>query len=223
MVGYETVNQITNRGAALTEDKGLVSIWILGMLSASPETVVIMPYKPGDDRTLGPVVKSDYFGRMPPERLKVTPEAILFAADGDYRSKIGTSQRRARNVLGSIDFGGGVLTVVQFKMPEDPTKHKYMNNMWGAPLAQPYTGDVANSYNDGPSQSGEQLGAFYEIESLSPAVALKTGASLVHRHRTIHVQADSAALSSLAKAILGVKLDIVHEEMVRDTSRGTSG
>ncbi len=213
MVAYETLNQITNQGAPLTKEKGLVSIWIPGMLHAGPETVVIVPYKRGREAELGPVVKSDYFGRIPPERLKVTPRAVLFAADGNYRSKIGTSQRRARNVLGSVDFAGGVLTVVQFTMPEDPAGHDYMNNMWEVPLAEPYVGDVANSYNDGPSSSGEQLGAFYEIESLSPAVALDTGESQMHRHRTVHVQADLPVLSTLAEAILGVGLETVRQEM----------
>ena len=132
--------------------------------------MIIVPYRPGDEATLGPVVKSDYFGAIPPERLKIIPEAILLRADAQWRSKIGTSQRRARNVLGSIDFEGGVLTLVQFSMPEDPAKAAYMNNMWELPQAHPYRGDVANSYNDGPTGPGKQgMGNFYEIESLSPA------------------------------------------------------
>jgi len=214
MVGYETVNTITNRGQAMSKEKGLVSIWVLGMFNASPETVVIVPYKPGDESRLGPPVKSDYFGSIPPERLKILPEAILLLADGKFRAKIGTSQKRARNVLGSIDFQGGVLTLVQFTMPEDPARHDYMNNMWELPQAQPYAGDVANSYNDGPPEPGKQgLGAFYEIESLSPAVALATGQSLTHRHRTIHLQADPATLAELAREILAVDLDTVRKEM----------
>lgn len=215
MVGYETVNTITNKGPAMTRQKGLVSIWMLGMLGASPQTVVIVPYKPGDEKELGPVVKSDYFGPLPPERLKVTPEAILFMADANFRSKIGTSQERARNVLGSIDFAAGVLTVVQFSMPDDPAKVPYMNNMWGVPQEHPYTGDVANAYNDGPPGEGQkQMGNFYEIESLSPAAELATGGSLVHRQRTIHIQADAPTLAKLAKAILGVDLKKVRAEMV---------
>jgi hypothetical protein len=213
MVAFETINEITNQGAPLAKETGLVSIWIPGMLCAGPETVAIVPYKPGRDAELGPVVKSDYFGRIPTERLTVTPRAVLFAADGHYRSKIGTSQRRARNVLGSIDFASSVLTVVQFTMPEDPAEHDYMNNMWGVPQEEPYVGDVANSYNDGPSPSGEQLGAFYEIESLSPTAALETGEWLVHRHRTVHLQADLDTLSKLSEEILGVSLETVRKEM----------
>ena len=136
-------------------------------------------------------------------------------ADGNYRSKIGISQRRARNVLGSIDFQNNVLTLVQFSMPADPTQELYMNNQWGGPSAEPYKGDVANSYNDGPPAPGKKgLGPFYEVESLSPARHLKTGESLSHQHRTIHIQADAAALADLAKEVLGVELEKVKSAML---------
>jgi hypothetical protein len=214
-VAYETANTITNQGQPMTMEKGLVSIWMLGMLNSGPKTVVIVPYKPGDESSLGPVVRSDYFGTVPPERLKVLPEAILFLGDGNYRSKIGTSQRRAKNVLGSLDFEAGVLTLVHFTMPDDPTQHPYMNNLWQLPQAEPYVGDVANSYNDGPLGPGKPgLGPFYEIESLSPAAALKPGESLTHRHRTVHIQADMPILARLANEALGVSLDTVRKEML---------
>lgn len=215
LVAYETANTITNNGPAMSKARGLVSIWMLGMLNAGPQTVVIVPYVPGPDSRLGEPVKSDYFGPVPADRLKIIPQAILFRADGNYRAKIGTSQKRARNVLGSMDFAAGVLTLVQFSMPDDPTKHDYMNNMWEMPQAQPYVGDVANAYNDGPPAPGKKgLGAFYEIESLSPAVALDTHQSLEHRHRTIHVQADLPTLAGLAKKLLGVDLETVRKEML---------
>ena len=118
----------------------------------------------GGDRALqagrrgrvGPVVKSDYFGAVPHQRLRTLPEAVLLRADGNWRSKIGISQRRARNLLGSIDFQNNVLTLVHFSMPADPTRELYMNNQWGGPLAEPYRGDVANSYNDGPPAPGKK-------------------------------------------------------------------
>ncbi len=213
-VGYESINTITNIGRATTKEKGLVSMWILGMYNSGPDTVVLVPYEAGDEKKQGPVVKSDYFGDVPPERLKITPEAILFLADGNFRSKIGTSQKRAKPVLGSIDFANGVLTLVHFSMPKDPTQLPYMNNMWGE-QQDPFHGDVANAYNDGPPAPGEKgLGAFYEIESLSPAVEMKTGQSLSHFHRTVHVQADSETLGELARQVLGVDLEAVRTEML---------
>jgi len=212
-VGYETINQVANRGPDMQADKGLVSVWILGMYNAGPRTVVIVPYRPGRESELGPVVQSDYFGTVPPERLKILPEAVLFLADSRYRSKIGTSQRRARNVLGSIDFQAEVLTLVNFTMPEDPTAHRYLNNLWELPQAEPYVGDVANAYNDGPNETGGQLGAFYEIESLSAAEELRTGESLEHRHRTVHVRAPMDVLDQLAQTVLGVSLEKVRQTM----------
>jgi hypothetical protein len=216
MVAYETINTIANQGQPMTKEKGLTSIWILCMFNAGPQTVVIIPYKPGEETELGPVVKSDYFGEVPPDRLKIVPEAILFRADANYRSKLGTSQRRARNVAGSIDFKNNVLTLAHFTMPDDPTKELYMNNMWGGPHEEPYKGDVMNTYNDGPPAPDKKgLGPFYEIESLSPAKPLATGESLTHHHRTLHIQADLATLDKLATEILGIKLEKVRGEMLK--------
>ena len=213
-VGYETVNRVVNTGQPMEKSKGLVSIWILGMFNAGPQMVIIVPYKAGDEATLGPVVKSDYFGAIPPERLKILPEAILFLGDGNYRSKIGTSQKRAKNVAGSMDFQNNVLTLVHFTMPEDPAQCLYMNNMWGVPQEQPYVGDVANSYNDGPTGPGKPgLGPFYEIESLSPALELKTGEKLEHAHRTLHIQGDYETLRAMAQKVLGVDLNVVRQTM----------
>ena len=100
-------------------------------------------------------------------------------------------------------------------MPEDPVRLPYMNNQWGGPHAEPYRGDVVNSYNDGPPAPGQKgLGPFYEIESLSPAKAMATGESLTHRHRTIHIQADRATLDQLAREVLGVELETVRRQML---------
>jgi hypothetical protein len=215
-VAYETDNRLTNQADDMTCAKGLVSIWILGMMNCGPQSVVIAPYKSGSEAELGPVVKSDYFGAVPEERLKTLPEAVLLRGDGKYRSKIGVPQRRVRNVLGSIDFQNRVLTIVQFSLPADPAREIYMDNQWGGPLAEPYRGDVAASYNDGPPAPGKKgLGPFYEIESLSPARELKRGQSLSHQHRTIHIHADMAVLTDLAKEVLGVDLETVKSAMLR--------
>jgi hypothetical protein len=216
MVAYATTNRTENVGPAFSKEKGLISMWVLGMMNAGPKAVIIAPYKSGAEAELGPVVKSDYFGAVPADRLKITPQAVLFRADSNFRSKIGISQRRVRNVLGSIDFGAGVLTLVHFTMPDDPAKCDYINNMWELPQAKPYVGDVANAYNDGPNDLGKKMGAFYEIESISPAKELPTGGSLVHRHATIHIQAGMDTLRQLAKETLGVDLDTVRKTMLAE-------
>ena len=215
LVAYETINKVTNRGAPMTKERGLISIWILGMLNAGPQTVVTVPYRPGEQAQLGPVVITNYFGEIPADRLQVTPEAILFRADGACRSKLGVPQARAKNLLGSIDYASGVLTLVNFTMPADPTRHAYLNNRWELPQESPFVGDVVNSYNDGSPAPGKKgLGAFYEIESLSPALALATGETLVHHHRTLHVQGPQPALARLARETLGVDLDRVRSQML---------
>ncbi|MGD0655875.1 MAG: DUF6786 family protein [Thermoguttaceae bacterium] len=214
MAAYETNNQITNLGPAMSKEKGLISIWMLGMFNAGPKTVVLVPYKPGDPSQFSPVVQSDYFGKVPPDRLKILTEAVLFRADGLFRSKIGTSQRRARDIVGSIDYQANVLTLVKFSLPDNPADNLYMSNLWDGQLAQPYVGDVMNSYNDGPPEPGKKgMGAFYELESLSPAKELKTGESISHKNVTVHIQADRDALARLARDILGVDLEKVRKEM----------
>ena len=76
-------------------------------MNAGPKAVIIVPYKSGPVADLGPVVKSDYFGAVPADRFKITPEAVLFRADGSFRSKIGISQppRRQRARLDRLRGG----------------------------------------------------------------------------------------------------------------------
>jgi hypothetical protein len=119
MVGFQTVNTITNRGAAMSFDKGLISVWSLGQLPAAPGTYIVLPYKDGQDSSLGPIVNGDYFGRIPADRLRVSAQAIWFLGDGKFRSKIGVPQPRAKAVAGAIDLRQGVLTLVHVTMPTD--------------------------------------------------------------------------------------------------------
>ncbi len=93
---------------------------------------------------------------------------------------------------------------MQFTLPNEA--RDYVNSMW-AQQHEPYRGDVANSYNDGPLGPGQPpLGPFYEIESSSPAAALGAGSSLTHVHRTLHLQGPEAELDAIARAVLGVSL-----------------
>ena len=205
-VAFESENRITNTGARpWRKESGLLSVWILGMFKPSPQTTVVVPFTPGPEATLGPIVNSAYFGKVPSERLAVGARAIFFSGDGRYRSKIGIPPARVRPVLGSYDASGGVLTLVQFDRPADA--RDYVNSMWEV-QEEPFAGDVVNSYNDGPIGPGQPpLGPFYEIESSSPAAALAPGASLQHVHRTLHVQGPDADLDRIARAVLGVSLE----------------
>jgi len=201
-VAYETENVLTNTGeAAWIKQGGLLSIWILGMYKHSEETTVLVPYVEGAEAELGPIVNADYFGTVPEERLRVADGVIRFSGDGQYRSKIGLTQQRAKPVLGSYDATRQLLTLVQYTKPEGAAD--YVNSMWEL-QEEPFKGDVVNSYNDGPPRPGDKpLGPFYELESSSPALALKPGESATHIHRTIHLQGDETAVRDLGQAILG--------------------
>ncbi len=208
VVGYESVNTITNTGQeAWTRESGMLSVWILGMYNPSPMTTVVIPFVPGSEEALGPIVNDQYFGAVPSDRLVVADSVLFFKGDGAYRSKIGLSYRRSRSALGSFDAAGRVLTVVQYNRPD--REAGYVNAMWEL-QEHPFAGDVINSYNDGaPAPGAEPLGPFYELETSSPAAALLPGAALTHIHRTIHLQGDAVALNSAAVANLGVGLENV--------------
>jgi len=206
MVAFESNNKMTNTGTEPWEKQtGLLSIWILGMFNPSPATTVVVPFHPGPETELGLIVNDDYFGKVPADRLAVKENVLFFSADGQYRSKIGLSPQRAMSVLGSYDAINKVLTIVQYNKP--PGAINYVNSMWQI-QKHPYKGDVVNSYNDGPAEPGAKpLGPFYELETSSPAAALKPGESVTHIHRTFHLQGPESDLDVVAKAILTVSID----------------
>lgn len=204
-VAFESENRVKNSGEEdWTREGGLLSIWILGMYLPSPNTIIIVPYRSGPEIS-GPVVNDEYFGKVPPERLKIGEKALFFSGDGEYRSKIGLSPERARDVLGSWDASRNVLTLVQFNKPPDAAD--YVNSMWEI-QEDPFSGDVVNCYNDGiPAPGEEPLGPFYELETSSPALALDAGEEAVHLHRTFHFKGSRAKLNDVAINVLGVSLD----------------
>ena len=205
MVAFESNNKMTNTGEkAWEKDTGLLSIWILGMFNPSAATTVVVPFNAGPEDKLGPTVNDAYFGKVPAERLKIKEDVMFFSGDGQYRSKIGLSPERSRPVAGSYDAVNKVLTIIQYNKPAGPAD--YVNSMWEL-QAEPYKGDVVNSYNDGPAKPGaEPLGPFYELETSSPAAALKPGETISHIHRTYHLQGPEADLDDIAEATLTVTI-----------------
>lgn len=206
VVAFASDNTITNKGKeAWKKETGLLSVWILSMFNPSPSTTIVVPIKAGPESELGKKVTSDYFGEVPPDRLVVRDDVVFLRADGQYRSKIGISPRRSKAILGSYDADSKVLTIAQFNQPLGVTD--YVNSLWKL-QDDPYSGDAANSYNDGPPSPGAKpMGPFYELESSSPAAALAPGKSLIHTHRTIHLTGPETALDGIAKATLGVSLE----------------
>lgn len=205
-VAFESDNRITNIGSApWRKETGLLSIWILGMFNPSDGMTIVIPYQPGPEDELGPIINDRYFGKVPEDRLAIAERTIYFKGDGKHRSKIGLTQQRALPVLGSYDSVNGILTLVQYSIPGEP--HDYVNSMWEI-QDNPYGGDAINSYNDGPPEPGKNpLGPFYELETSSPAAALNEQESLAHQHRTFHFTGARESLDHIAKTTLGVGLD----------------
>ena len=214
LVAYESDNQIVNAGKnAWKKETGLLSIWILGMFNPSPSATIVVPIKPGPEARLGVKVTSDYFGSVPPERLVVKDDVVFLSADGKFRSKIGINPKRSKAVLGSYDADNQVLTIVQFNQPAGVTD--YVNSLWKL-QDNPFGGDAANSYNDGPPAPGAKpMGPFCELESSSPAAVLAPGKSLSHVHRTLHLSGPEPALDAAARATLGVSLSTIKTALPR--------
>jgi uncharacterized protein DUF6786 len=204
-VAFESSNTVANAGRARWQpDTGLISVWILGQFMPSADTTIALPFTPGSEAALGPVVNDKYFGAVPGDRLATRGSTLLFRGDGRYRSKIGLSPARALDVAGSYDASARVLTIVQYTRPAGATA--YVNSMWEQ-QREPYKGDVVNSYNDGPPAPGKPpLGPFYELETSSPALALAPGERYTHVHRTIHLVGPENELDRIARAALHVSL-----------------
>ena len=130
---------------------------------------------------------------------------MFFKGDGTHRSKIGINALRSNGVSGSYDADGKVLTIVTYNVQEAP--HGYVNSMWEI-QEEPYSGDVLNSYNDGSPAPGQPpLGPFYEIETSSPAAALKPGETMNHIQTTMHFYGKESDLDVIAVKMFGIGID----------------
>ena len=133
----------------------------------------------------------------------MTDKHLFFKGDGGKRGKIGTPPEMTIPMAGAYDAENGTLTIVKFNFNVE--NGTYVNSMWEY-QAEPFKGDVINSYNDGPLEDGSIMGPFYEIETSSPAANLQPGKSLVHTHTTMHFKGDFEQLNEIAKQTLGLDL-----------------
>lgn len=201
-VGYESDNRIKNIGNEdWKKEKGLLSIWLLGMMTPTDETTAIIPFKPlPNARSL---ITTNYFGNISHELLHIGDSVVLYICDGKARGKIGLSPLVAKSIAASFDFNRNVLTLILFPVDKNGL---YVNSKWEL-QKEPYKGDVVNAYNDGPLPTGVQLGPFYEIESSSSAKELKKGETEEYKQTTCHLQGDYESLRQIAKQLLGVDLN----------------
>jgi hypothetical protein len=209
-VAYESENKLTNLSKeGMKKESGLLSLWVLGQFQSTPRTTVILPFQAGPESELGIKVTTDYFGDVPEDRISIGEDSVFFKADSNWRSKLGLSPQRAKSILGSYDAQNGVLTIAQYNKPSGP--EMYVNSAWKIQDA-PYSGDVVNTYNDGPAAPGQgQMGQFYELESSSPARELGPGETIEHTHRTIHFEGSEWQLGAICQSALGVHIEDIRK------------
>lgn len=204
-VGYRTDNIITNKGNFdWTEKTGMPCIWILDMFNPSPKTVIVIPFRPVTAAGQR-IATTNYFGEIPPDRLRYRDSVLYFKADGHSRGKLGLDPQRAKGLAGSYDPDHGVLTILAFDVDR---AGRYLNQEWDT-VKPVFSGDAQNAYDDGPLADGSQMGPFYEMESVSPAAALHAGASLTHTQSVFHFTGSEKGLDAISRKILGVPLDTI--------------
>jgi len=198
-VAFRTTNTLRNEAAAALPADALVAPWILGQFKPSTDNVVLLPFRGSAD-----VVKRDYFGVVPDDRLQVSAVPgtdgglARFKADSQLRSKIGVSAEGALGWLGAFDRSRGVLTLVNHTLP--PPGAAVPDCDWVDPNPRARSGDVATSYNHGEEPR------FFELESIASAMPTRPGGSVTHVHTTIHLGGDASALAELARRLLRAEL-----------------
>ncbi|HPE75142.1 MAG TPA: hypothetical protein P5210_06180 [Draconibacterium sp.] len=204
-VGYSTQNKLTNTGnEAWIKETGLLSVWLLGMFNPSDEVTIIVPYKTEAESDY--IVKDDYFGKIPSDRLVVKNGIAYLKGDGKQRGKIGIPPQRALPVIGSFDAANKILTVLKCEVPEGI--NDYVNSAWEL-QEFPFKGDAINSYNDGPLEDGSQMGPFYELETSSQALALKPNETAIYKQTTIHFEGTEEELNAICQQVFGISLEEV--------------
>jgi len=206
-VGFESVQKLVNTGEDWSLDTGVLTLWCLGMFNGGDQITTVFPYVKAAAR---PIELNTFLYPLDTSRLRITDQTIFYKGDGRYRSKIGIRPRNTKTIFGSYDAENEILTIVKFSFANDT---QYTNNHRGH-QDEPYDGDVINSYNDGPMDgSTGKKATFYELESASPAKALKQGESITHIHQTFHFEGDEAKLNALSKALLGLGLEEIQNAL----------
>jgi hypothetical protein len=204
-VAYTTDNSLTNlNDYAWTRETGTICIWMLDMFNTAPGALTFVPYNVGDEKELGIVATSNYFGEIPSDRYKEWDNGLVFLkTDGKYRSKIGLNVKRTKSMAANYDPASKHLTITTFDV--DP-KAVYLNQEWN-PGKDPMIGDALNAYNDGPLDDGSIMGPFLELESDSPAALLAPNETLHHHHNVFHFVGEDADLSAITQTLFGISIE----------------
>ena len=207
-VAYTTLNTITNKNDfEWTKETGTICIWILDMFNPAPKAVTIIPFNEGDEKELGKIATTDYFGEIPADRLAVKDNVMYLKTDGKFRSKLGMNALRTKSIAGNYDPESNRLTITIYNTNKEAI---YLNQEWN-PKKDPLKGDAMNAYNDGPLEDGSIMGPFFEIESTSEAAFLKPEESLSHTHNVYHFVGDIDKLNTISEKLLGVSLNDLYK------------
>ncbi|MDO6470455.1 DUF6786 family protein [Maribacter sp. 1_MG-2023] len=196
-VGFETVTKMVNIGAnKWSKETGLISIWILGCIIPTDNTVAIIPTTGHIDEV------TNYFTPLDDSRMQIKDGFVYYKADANYLNKIGILPQNTVPVFGSYSPELNLLTIVEFSFENSPyyVNSKKENN------SDPYGGDVINIFNDGVTPTAGPFGPFYEVESSSAAKELEVGEEIIHTSRTYHFKGDEEYLDQISLNVLGVKL-----------------
>ena len=203
-VAYATQNKITNlNDYAWTKETGTICIWMLDMFNTAPHSLTIVPFKTGDEKELGKIATTDYFGEIPAERLKIKDGVLFLKTDGKCRNKLGMNAMRTKAIAGNYDPDSKRLTITTFDTDKNGI---YLNQEWN-PDKNPLIGDALNAYNDGPLEDGSIMGPFLEVDSASPAAFLNPGETLQHNHNVFHFVGEETDLTPITEALFGVSIE----------------
>lgn len=202
-VAFSAETQMINVGNEnWTKAKGIISLWELGCMEPTPNTTAVIPLK-------GEINQATvYFTPIDSTRIKIENNTLFYKADAEYLNKIGTPPENTLPYFGSYSPELNLLTVVRFSFTGE---QDYVNAV--PDNTAPYKGDVINIFNDGTWGDIGPFGPFYELETSSPAKALKVGESLTHVHETYHFEGSKAELNKISVDVFGVNLDVVENAL----------
>ena len=117
---------------------------------------------------------------------------------------------RALPYFGSYDKKNNVLNILEYSLPQNA--FEYVNSVLEI-QENPFSGDVINSYNDGPDKNGDQMGQYYELENSSPAAFLLPGQEMKHLQRIYHFEGSENDLDILTRKFLNVSIEEIKNSL----------
>ncbi|WP_298534183.1 DUF6786 family protein [uncultured Algibacter sp.] len=187
-----------------SKEKGLICLWELGCMHPSEKTTVVIPLKGKVDEA------TVYFTPLDSTRIDIKENILYYRADANYLNKIGTLPENSLEYFGSYSPELNLLTIVRYSFNANTMDYV---NAHPVSVKDQYRGDVINVFNDGKLGDIGPFGPFYELETSSPAVALKMGESLSHSHETYYFEGSKEDLNPIAVRVLGVNLDVIEKAL----------